>query len=56
MTDTARLRELAGKGTPQVDPDETAGRALYRSYAEARARADVSRAKHPVKLREEDRS
>jgi hypothetical protein len=34
------------------DPDETAGRALYRAHAEAQVRREDARARHPVRLKE----
>lgn len=33
-----------------IDPDETAGRRLYRAHAEAQVRRDDARALHPVRL------
>ena len=33
------------------DPDETAGRKLYRAKADTLARAEEARARHPVRMR-----
>ena len=37
-----------------ADPDENAGRAIYRAQANAEARAELARARHPVRLRPQE--